>query len=64
MAAVKDGTDQKKTGKCPVCGGNIMEKVDIKENDRQHFMKPEGLYCTKCGIKFEFSPPDGVALKK
>ena len=66
MPAVRpDGTeDLKKSGTCPVCGGNVVEKVDIKEGDRRHYMRPDGLHCTKCGIKFEFMPPEGVASRR
>jgi len=51
---------EEKSGTCPVCGGKVMEKLEIKEGSRSHSMTSEGLHCTRCGIKYEFMPPNGI----
>ena len=51
---------EEKSGTCPVCGGKVMEKLEIKEGARSHSMTSGGLHCAMCGIKFEFMPPDGI----
>lgn len=51
------------SGTCPVCGGRVMEKFDVKEDGPRHSMQSAGLHCVRCGIKFEFIPPDGIVLR-
>ena len=48
-------------GFCAVCGGEIVETKQTHEGeDGRHSMRSSGLHCSKCGIKYEFMPPDSV----
>ncbi|OPZ34829.1 MAG: hypothetical protein BWY99_02420 [Synergistetes bacterium ADurb.BinA166] len=57
-----EGPDVKKpSGKCLVCGGDVKEKVEVWEASSRHSTSSGGLHCTRCGLKYEFMTPDGVA---
>lgn len=45
---------------CPVCGGRVVDGVEYTETATAHKMKKTGIYCTRCGVKFEFMPPRKV----
>ena len=55
-------------GACKVCGGDITEKIVHEYNPmtgppiigpgsrQQYHYVSKGLYCTQCGVKYEFVP--------
>jgi len=42
---------------CPVCGGDVVSGSEVVETERGHKMRDIGIFCTKCGVRFEFLPP-------
>lgn len=42
---------------CPVCSGKVVRGSEVTETERGHRQKDIGVFCTKCGIRFEFMPP-------
>jgi transcription elongation factor Elf1 len=42
---------------CPVCGGDVVSGSEVVETERGHRQKDLGIFCTSCGIRFEFMPP-------
>lgn len=41
---------------CPVCGGDVVSGSEVVETERGHRQKDIGIFCQKCGIRFEFRP--------
>jgi hypothetical protein len=56
----QESPEARKPPSCLVCGGSIKEKVEVWEDASRHSTASEGLHCTRCGLKYEFPPPDGV----
>ena len=42
---------------CPVCCGDVVSGSEVVETERGHKMRDIGIFCTKCGIRYEFMPP-------
>lgn len=42
---------------CPVCRGDVVSGSEVVETERGHKQKDLGIFCTSCGIRFEFMPP-------
>lgn len=45
---------------CPVCGGDVVSGSEVVETERGHKQKDIGIFCQKCGIRYEFMPPPRI----
>lgn len=45
---------------CPVCGGDVVSGTEVVETERGHKSKDIGIFCKRCGIRYEFMPPKQV----
>lgn len=54
--------DEKST--CPVCGGDVVSGSEVVETERGHKQRDLGIFCQRCGLRYEFMPPKKVARKK
>jgi C4-type Zn-finger protein len=43
---------------CPVCGDVVVEGRRRKEIGHGHSMTLMGIWCRRCGVKFQFAPPN------
>lgn len=48
---------------CPVCGGEVVSGSEVVETERGHKQRDLGIFCRKCGIRYEFMPPKNVKKK-
>lgn len=48
---------------CPVCGGDVVHGTEVVETATGHRQKDIGIFCQKCGIRYEFMPPKKVKKK-
>lgn len=64
MSVVENPTspNEPQEGKCPVCGGRVLNASEYRETATGHKMSATGIHCTRCGIKYQFIPP--AELKK